>query len=51
MQKLGMVNEGRLRQHVKKWDAFEDLEVYGILKETYGQTYRPVPSPAGRGLG
>jgi [ribosomal protein S5]-alanine N-acetyltransferase len=32
MQKLGMVYEGRLRQHVKKWDAFEDLEVYGILK-------------------
>ena len=33
MQKLGMVYEGRLRQHVKKWDAFEDLELYGILKD------------------
>ena len=35
MQKLGMTHEGRLRQHVKKWDAFEDLELYGILKETF----------------
>jgi [ribosomal protein S5]-alanine N-acetyltransferase len=35
MQKLGMVYEGRLRQHVKKWDAFEDLEVYGIVRENW----------------
>jgi [ribosomal protein S5]-alanine N-acetyltransferase len=35
MQKLGMVYEGRLRQHVKKWDVFEDLEVYGIVKENW----------------
>ena len=33
MQKIGMTREGRLRQHVKKWDAFEDLELYGILKD------------------
>lgn len=46
MQKLGMVYEGRLRQHVKKWDAFEDLEVYGILKEACQQAGRPVPSPS-----
>lgn len=32
MQKLGMLHEGRLRQHVRKWDAFEDLELYGILR-------------------
>ncbi len=32
MQKLGMIHEGRLRQHVRKWDAFEDLELYAILK-------------------
>ncbi|MCE5267603.1 MAG: GNAT family N-acetyltransferase [Planctomycetaceae bacterium] len=32
MQKVGMTHEGRLRQHSKKWDAFEDVEVYGILK-------------------
>jgi RimJ/RimL family protein N-acetyltransferase len=32
MQKIGMTHEGHLRQQVKKWDAFEDLELYGILK-------------------
>ena len=32
LQKLGMTHEGRLRQHVKKWDGFEDLELYGILR-------------------
>jgi [ribosomal protein S5]-alanine N-acetyltransferase len=35
MQKLGMTYEGRLRQHVKKWNAFEDLELYAILKAEY----------------
>jgi len=33
MQKLGMTREGCLRQHVKKWDAFEDLVCYGLLRE------------------
>lgn len=32
LQKLGMVREGLSRQHVKRWDGFEDLEMYGILK-------------------
>jgi RimJ/RimL family protein N-acetyltransferase len=31
MQKLGMRHEGCLRQHVKKWDTFFDVEAYGIL--------------------
>ena len=31
MQKIGMTHEGTLRQHVKKWDKFEDLLCYGIL--------------------
>jgi len=35
MQKIGMVHEGCLKQHVKKWDIFEDLELYGILKRDY----------------
>lgn len=35
MQKLGMVHEGRARQHVRRWDAFEDLELYGILAEEW----------------
>ena len=32
LRKLGMVREGCLRQHVKKWGEFEDLDIYGILK-------------------
>jgi RimJ/RimL family protein N-acetyltransferase len=27
-----MRHEGCLRQHVKKWDAFEDVELYAILE-------------------
>jgi ribosomal-protein-alanine N-acetyltransferase len=36
MQKLGMKHEGHLRQHVRKWDRFEDLELYGILRSEFG---------------
>lgn len=32
---IGILYEGRLRQHLKKWDKFEDVEAYGILKEDY----------------
>jgi ribosomal-protein-alanine N-acetyltransferase len=32
MEKLGMQHEGRLRQHIRKWGVFEDLEVRGILR-------------------
>ncbi len=35
MQKLGMTREGLLRQHVRKWDAFEDLELYAILRSQW----------------
>ena len=35
MQKLGMTSEGCLRHHVKKWDAFEDLVVYGLLRDEW----------------
>jgi RimJ/RimL family protein N-acetyltransferase len=31
MQKLGMKHEGSLRQHVKKWGEYLDVEEYGIL--------------------
>jgi [ribosomal protein S5]-alanine N-acetyltransferase len=31
MQKVGMTHEGRARDHVRKWDRFEDIERYGIL--------------------
>jgi RimJ/RimL family protein N-acetyltransferase len=35
MQKLGLQHEGCQRQHILKWDKFEDLELYGILKEEW----------------
>jgi RimJ/RimL family protein N-acetyltransferase len=35
MQKLGMRYEGCLRQHVNKWEVFEDLALYGILQSEY----------------
>ena len=31
MQKLGMRFEGCRREHVRKWDGFEDVALYGIL--------------------
>jgi [ribosomal protein S5]-alanine N-acetyltransferase len=31
MQKLGMTQEGVLRDHVLKWGVFEDLVVYAVL--------------------
>ncbi len=35
MQKIGMMHEGRGREHVKKWGIFEDVEFYGILKNEW----------------
>lgn len=35
MEKIDMKHEGRLRRHIKKWGRFEDLEIYGILKDEY----------------
>ena len=38
MQKLGMRHEGTRRQHAKKWDKLEDVEIYGILKDDWIET-------------
>ena len=35
MEKIGMTYEGCFRQHVKRWDRFEDLKFYAMLKEDY----------------
>jgi RimJ/RimL family protein N-acetyltransferase len=32
MQKIGMTREGVLRKHVRKWDQFEDVVTYGVLR-------------------
>ncbi len=35
LQKIGMTHEGRLREHVRKWGVFEDVEVYGITAQEW----------------
>lgn len=46
MEKLGMQREGRLRQHVIKWDVPEDIWLYGILREEWRNVRRAGgPSP------
>ncbi len=35
MQKLGMTYEGTMRQHIKKWNKFEDAVFYGILRSEF----------------
>lgn len=35
MEKIGMTYEGRLREHVRKMDHYEDLIYYGLLKDEY----------------
>ena len=36
MQKLGMTQEGVLKQHAKKWGKFEDVSLFGILRPPTG---------------
>ena len=38
MQKIGMSYEGCLRQDTWKWEKFEDVELYGILKSDWFKT-------------
>ena len=35
MEKIGMKKEGILREHVIKWDKYEDVVSYGILKKEW----------------
>lgn len=35
LQKLGMTREGTLREHVIKWNRFEDMVKYGILEQEW----------------
>ena len=35
LQKLGMRHEGTLRQHLKKWDEYVDLECYGMMRAEF----------------
>jgi RimJ/RimL family protein N-acetyltransferase len=33
--KIGMAREGCMRQHIKRWDKYEDIEFYAILYKDY----------------
>jgi len=35
LQKIGMVREGTMRQHVRKWDESIDVDYYGIVREDW----------------
>jgi ribosomal-protein-alanine N-acetyltransferase len=37
LQKLGFSHEGSRRQTVRKWEKFEDDELYGLLKQDWQQ--------------
>ena len=37
MQKLGMQQEGLFREHVIKWDKYEDVVYYGILRDEWNK--------------
>ena len=39
LAKAGMIREGQLRQHVKKWGVFRDIIIYGITVDDWS---RPV---------
>jgi RimJ/RimL family protein N-acetyltransferase len=39
MQKIGMDQEGLLKQHALKWDQYLDLAAYGILSTTWRQQH------------
>ena len=35
LRKLGMSHEGTMREHVRRWDRFEDLDCYAILEREW----------------
>lgn len=37
LRKIGMRPEGALREHVRKWGEFLDLELYGVLRGEFQQ--------------
>jgi RimJ/RimL family protein N-acetyltransferase len=45
MEKIGMVHEGTLRQEIYHWQAFEDVEVYGLLQTDYAAHHQGQPIP------
>lgn len=48
MEKCGMLHEGRFREHVRKWGVYEDVDVWGILRELAFRTGTYISSPLQR---
>jgi RimJ/RimL family protein N-acetyltransferase len=40
LDKAGMHREGLLRQHLKKWGAYEDCVAYGLTRDQYEEARR-----------
>jgi RimJ/RimL family protein N-acetyltransferase len=38
MQKAGLKREGRLRQHFRRWEDFEDMDVWGLLQSEWNHS-------------
>ena len=38
LQKLGMSLEGERAQHVKKWDRYEDIVLYGLVRSAWSRS-------------
>lgn len=45
LAKIGMREEGTLREHVKKWERFEDLVICGMLRAEWLAMQGPVGGP------
>lgn len=43
LRKVGMRHEGTLREHVKKWDEYLDLERFGLLRGDLSARGEPPP--------
>ncbi|WP_052959080.1 GNAT family N-acetyltransferase [Methanoculleus sediminis] len=41
MEKCGMMHEAHLREHARKWGVFEDVEVWGILRDDWRERCAP----------
>ncbi|WOX56413.1 MULTISPECIES: GNAT family N-acetyltransferase [unclassified Methanoculleus] len=45
MEKCGMVHEGCFREHVRKWSVYEDVDLWGIVREPVSRPGASAPSP------
>lgn len=37
LEKLGMKHEGHLRQHIRKWEILEDIDLFGVLADGWDE--------------